>query len=924
MIYEIPIIPGKVPPVIHVSQGDIDRIVMLQIVGDTIPSAAAAAYIRGIRPDGAGVEQVVIYGTGTSKGLINWAVDKLFTEIDGDVMCEVYLACSGSTEVIGTQNFILRVEKAAYRPDLPEPWSSVTITEPGTYNVRPYGEVIVDMEAGPKPEGTIEITENGEHDVEAYKTASINVPQHEVSGTKFISINGDYDVSDYAEAHVNVEGGISPSGAVTITENGQHNVTPYAYADVNVQPEGETEITSNGEHDVSDYATAVVNVRPTGRMMLAENGTYDVSNAAEAVVEVPSGVTWCVTPEDYGAVGDGVTDDTAAFSQAVASGKTVVCAKTYLIDGVSAKDVDILMMQGALLKRTANGNDPFIDINPNRPSRGPVTKKSYIRGGAIDARGADVGIAVNGSEQFCLEQVEIAQCMTGLYLGYPGNGSPTYNIESRVDKCKFVNWFDSTHPDDPADYANSTAIYDAGTDSQFSNIIVENFNRGMRVGGNAEISNLHHWISRAEIWDGSCTFRVDANLAGFFTDCCADSVEAAFSVAPYSRCMVKGMSQVRNYLMPEKTTMYYLKADDGEDLADAAKTLWFFSYGSAHRGHPSIPTVFYEVSDNVYARYQSQGMSYDNRLVLEGAAISNMTTGGRRNIIPYGYQALGQLKNFMGGTDAFLYSFDFNDVLDNGAYSVQVATSTNGPDGVTAGASSLIVSGYDGGKMQLLVNNTEGVFYRFYNGAWQPWRRLADIVAGKVPAIYNFSGDSTKAWLMNCDLDTITTPGMYGIQTSTATHKPAAVTSGTLNLWVGGVCDETTPIMSLVQAAITKDSLFVRARSQNSGGEWVWTAWTQIGGAPDLGVLANFQGSQAKSWKDTDLNSIKDPGMYAFNPSSSAVLNKPSGLSGAKANVWVGGTPNSKSQLILNEGGLFLRFYAANTDTWTEWTKLTA
>ena len=917
MIYEIPIIPGKVPPVIHVSQGDENRTVVLQITGDSIPTSVAACHIKGIRPDGAGVTQPVTYGTGTNKGLINWAVDKLFTEIDGDVICEVYL--SYLSELIGTQNFILRVEKAAYRPDAPEPWSSVTITEPGTYNVKPYGEVIVDCESGPQVEGTIEITENGEHDVAAYAAASVNVPQREEpTGTKNITTNGDYDVTEFAAAHVEVEGGAQPSGTAEITENGTHNVSEYAYADVNVQPEGETEITTNGQHDVSDYASAIVNVHPTGRMMLTENGSFDVADAAEAVVEVPSGVTWCVTPEDYGAVGDGITDDTDAFSQAVASGKTVVCAKTYLIDGISAPDVDILMMQGAKIKRKAFGNDPFININPDRPSGGYITKKSYIRGGAINARDAEIGIAINGSEQFCVEQTEISQCLTGLYLGYPGNGCPTYNIESRVDKVKFVNNLNIIDRGQN-EYANSTAIYDAGTDSQFSNIIVENFNRGMRVGGNAEISNLHHWISRAEIWDGSCTFRVDANLAGFFTDCCADSVEAAFSVAPYSRCMVKGMSQVRSYLMPEKTTMYYLKADDGADLLDAAKTLWFFSYGSAHRGHPSIPTVFYEVSDNVYARYQSQGMSYDNRLVLEGAAISNMTEGGRRNIIPYGYQALGQLKNFMGGTDAFLYSFDFDNVLDNGTYFVQVATSTHGPDGVLAGASSLIVSGYDGGKMQLLVNNTEGIFYRMYNGSWQPWRVLADVIAGKVPAIYNFSGDSTKAYLTNCDLDTITTPGMYGIQTSTATNKPAAVTSGTLNLWVGGVCDETTPIMSLVQAAFTKDSLFVRARSQNSGGSWVWTAWTQIGGQ----TMTGFSGAQT-NYKDVDLNTLKTPGMYAFNPAASAVLNKPSGLSGTKANVWVGGSPNSKSQLILNEGGLFLRFYAANTDTWTEWVKLTA
>ena len=79
MIYEIPIIPGKVPPVIHVSQGDENRTVVLQITGDSIPTSVAACHIKGIRPDGAGVTQPVTYGTGTNKGLINWAVDKLFT-----------------------------------------------------------------------------------------------------------------------------------------------------------------------------------------------------------------------------------------------------------------------------------------------------------------------------------------------------------------------------------------------------------------------------------------------------------------------------------------------------------------------------------------------------------------------------------------------------------------------------------------------------------------------------------------------------------------------------------------------------------------------------------------------------------------------------------------------------------------------------
>ena len=416
MIYEIPMIPGNVPPVIHVSQGDFDREVILQITGDTRPEYAGAE-IRGIRPDGAAVTQWVQYGTGVSVGRIVWLVNNLFTEIEGDVVCEVHL--DYSTTYVSTQNFILRVEGGAYKPNAPEPWSSVTITEPGTYNVRPYGEVIVDMEAGPQPEGTVEITENGTHDVAAFAAASVNVPQREEpSGTRTITQNGDYDVADFAEAHVEVEGGAQPSGTAEITENGTHNISEYAYVDVDVQPEGETTITANGRHDVADYATAVVDVHPTGKTVILANGLHNVRDVAEAEVDVPSGVNWCVTPEDYGAAGDGETDDSVAFRAAVRSGKTVVCAGKYLIDGISAPDVDIMMMQGAKIIRKSGGADPFININPNMPAGGYITKKSYIRGGAINAGEAQIAIAVNRAEGFTLEQIEIGQCHTGLYLGW--------------------------------------------------------------------------------------------------------------------------------------------------------------------------------------------------------------------------------------------------------------------------------------------------------------------------------------------------------------------------------------------------------------------------------------------------------------------------------------------------------------------------
>lgn len=157
-----------------------------------------------------------------------------------------------------------------------------------------------------------------------------------------------------------------------------------------------------------------------------------------------------------------------------------------------------------------------------------------------------------------------------------------------------------------------------------------------------------------------------------------------------------------------------------------------------------------------------------------------------------------------------------------------MATSQNGPDGITSGISNMIVSGHSTGKMQLLVNNTQGIFYRFYNGSWQPWRVLSDVIRDAVPAIRNFSGLSSYTWLTQCDLNSVTTPGFYGIQTSTASNLPTGVTSGTLSLWVGGTNNETAKIMSLIQLALTPTAIYMRARRQITSG-WTWTAWEQVG-----------------------------------------------------------------------------------------------
>jgi hypothetical protein len=205
------------------------------------------------------------------------------------------------------------------------------------------------------------------------------------------------------------------------------------------------------------------------------------------------------TPQQFGAIGDGIADDTAAVQAALNSDKGIVVIKagTYNVKSMLSitNNVCVYMANNAILKATA-AMDSVISIDNTSVPAGPTALSSYvhfsINGGQIDGNGkAKYGIKATNYHRSSVK----GMCIFGF---------TTHGIHCKDEPSEtgaYLTGENLTIIGNNSD--NSIGVYAPGNDEEWNKVSIINCKLGFQCGANHIITNCTTWRTSKDYYEGS-------------------------------------------------------------------------------------------------------------------------------------------------------------------------------------------------------------------------------------------------------------------------------------------------------------------------------------------------------------------------------------------------------------------------------------
>lgn len=322
-------------------------------------------------------------------------------------------------------------------------------------------------------------------------------------------------------------------------------------------------VTSGAEIDQTFNLQLEVGNEPTAYVPAYRNFGGDTSRAVDKLADN------VVYASSFGAVGDGVIDDTEALKKAIKyssenykllkldSGKTYLISETLLWDETSKS----IYLDGNYATITSNkyitdlikiNCENINDANTLRRYELWNIRQQVIKNLVLDCNGVvGTGLRIEkGIKTHCTDLTIINPVSNGVYVNQNG----------------YENFISNVHVTRLLTSAGGVGIYGHGSDNTFDNIVVIGCEIGvLNIGSDNHYSKTHIW-STVEAYENlkQCISFDCRNGYCTFSQCIGDSTGIIFRFSNYARAMISNCANaIRDSFIEELTVVSKTENEDG-------------------------------------------------------------------------------------------------------------------------------------------------------------------------------------------------------------------------------------------------------------------------------------------------------------------------------------------------------------------------